>query len=97
MKSGRVQFIQLTIDKYGSKYTGSQTNVQAKIGGTYKQIRTDGGLDTTGFNQLNVYALNTVSTTSWFYVPPKFLIKGFYCSSFNKINFTLVSYMKAKC
>ena len=42
MKSGGVQFIQLTIDKYGSKYTGSQTNVQAKIGGTYKQIRTDG-------------------------------------------------------
>ena len=30
------------LDKYGSKHTGSQTNIQAKIGGTYKRIRTDG-------------------------------------------------------
>ena len=27
--------------KYVSKYTGSQTNIQAKIGGTYKWIRMD--------------------------------------------------------
>ena len=30
-----------TLYKYGSKYTGSQTNTQAKIGGRYEQIRTD--------------------------------------------------------
>ena len=30
------------LDKYGSKHTGSHTNMQAKIGGMYKQIRTDG-------------------------------------------------------
>ena len=30
------------VDKYGSKHTGSQTNIQAKIGGTYEEIRTDG-------------------------------------------------------
>ena len=30
------------LDKYGSKHTGSQTNVQAKIRGTYERIRTDG-------------------------------------------------------
>ena len=30
------------LDKYGSKHTGSQTRIQAKIGVTYKQIRTDG-------------------------------------------------------
>ena len=29
------------LDKYGSKHTGSQTNVQAKIRGTYGQMRTD--------------------------------------------------------
>ena len=29
------------LDKYDSKHTGSQTNVQSIIGGTYKQIRTD--------------------------------------------------------
>ena len=32
----------MVIDKYGSKHTGSQTNIQANIGGTYEQIRTDG-------------------------------------------------------
>ena len=30
------------LDKYGSKHTGSQKNIQANIGGTYEQIRTDG-------------------------------------------------------
>ena len=30
------------VDKYGSKHTGSRTIVQAKIGGTYGQMRTDG-------------------------------------------------------
>ena len=30
------------VDKYGSKHTGSQTNIQTNIGGTYGQIRTDG-------------------------------------------------------
>ena len=30
------------LDKYGSKHTGSKTNMQAKIGGTYDQIRMDG-------------------------------------------------------
>ena len=30
------------LDKYGSKHTGSQTNIQAKIGGTNDRIRTDG-------------------------------------------------------
>ena len=30
------------LDKYGSKHTGSQTNIQAKIGGTYEQIITEG-------------------------------------------------------
>ena len=29
------------LDKYGSKHTGSQTNIQANIGGTYDLIRTD--------------------------------------------------------
>ena len=32
----------LELDKYSSKHTGSQTNIQANIGGTYKQIITDG-------------------------------------------------------
>ena len=30
------------LDKYGSKYTGSRKNVQAKIRETYRQMRTDG-------------------------------------------------------
>ena len=30
------------LDKYDSKHTGSQTNIQANIGGTYERIRTDG-------------------------------------------------------
>ena len=30
------------LDKYGSKYTGSRTDVKAKIGGMYRQMRTDG-------------------------------------------------------
>ena len=30
------------IDKYDSKHTGSRTNVQANIEGTYGQMRTDG-------------------------------------------------------
>ena len=30
------------LDKYGSKHTGSQTKIQAKIGETYEQMRTDG-------------------------------------------------------
>ena len=30
------------LDKYCSKHTGSQTNIQANIGGTYEQTRTDG-------------------------------------------------------
>ena len=30
------------LDKYGGKHTGSHTNIQAKIGGTNEQIRTDG-------------------------------------------------------
>ena len=30
------------LDKYGSKHTGSRTNVQARIGGTYGQMKTDG-------------------------------------------------------
>ena len=30
------------LDKYGSKYTGSQTNIQENIEGTYNQIRKDG-------------------------------------------------------
>ena len=29
------------LDKYSSKNTGRQTNVQAKIGGTYRQMRMD--------------------------------------------------------
>ena len=28
------------VDKYGSKYRVSQTNLQVKIGGTYARIRT---------------------------------------------------------
>ena len=28
-------------DKYGSKHTGKRTNVQANIGGTYSQMRTN--------------------------------------------------------
>ena len=32
----------LGLDKYGSKHTGSQKNIQAKIGGTNERIRTDG-------------------------------------------------------
>ena len=32
----------LDLDKYGSKNTGSHTNIQENIGGAYKQIRTDG-------------------------------------------------------
>ena len=31
-----------TVDKYGSKHTGSQKKIQENIGGTYKRIRTDG-------------------------------------------------------
>ena len=30
------------VDKYDSKHTGSRPIVQAKIGGTYGQMRTDG-------------------------------------------------------
>ena len=30
---------QSLIDKYGSKHTDSQRNIQAKIGGTYEKIR----------------------------------------------------------
>ena len=30
------------LDKYGSKHTGSRTNVQPKFGGTYGQMRPDG-------------------------------------------------------
>ena len=33
--------LSLDIDKYGSKHTGSQTNIQAKFGRTYEQIRMD--------------------------------------------------------
>ena len=33
---------QYLVDKYGSKHTGSLTNVQAIIGGMYGQMRTDG-------------------------------------------------------
>ena len=29
------------LDKYGSKHTGSHTNIQAKIVGTYEQVITD--------------------------------------------------------
>ena len=32
----------MDLDKYGSKNTGSHTNIQENIGGAYKQIRTDG-------------------------------------------------------
>ena len=32
----------LGLDKYFSKYTGSQTNIQANIGGAYEKIRTVG-------------------------------------------------------
>ena len=30
------------LDKYGGKHTGTRTNVQANIRGTYGRIRTDG-------------------------------------------------------
>ena len=30
------------IYKHGSKHTGSKTNIQAKIGGTYERIKTEG-------------------------------------------------------
>ena len=30
------------LDKHGIKHAGSQTNIQANIGGTYERIRTDG-------------------------------------------------------
>ena len=30
------------VDKYDIKHTGSQTNIQENIGGTYEQIITDG-------------------------------------------------------
>ena len=30
------------LDNYDSKHKGSQTNIQANIGGKYEQIRTDG-------------------------------------------------------
>ena len=35
-------FFAYKIDKYGSKHTDSQTNIQANIGGTYERIIIDG-------------------------------------------------------
>ena len=40
-KSTMLCGLSLDIDKYGSKNTGIQTNIQAKFGGTYEQIIMD--------------------------------------------------------
>ena len=42
------------LDKYGSKNTGRWTNVQAKIGGTYGQMITDGVYSQEGTNIVHI-------------------------------------------
>ena len=37
-----IYIVYFILEIYGSKHTGSYTNIQAKIGGTYKKIRTNG-------------------------------------------------------